>query len=178
MVDLLMGSRIIIDDETREIELDLSKSKPNDEYIASVIGGEKGKIRVIVLRREKERITISVDNKVYSVLQLARTLSSVTFVANGKSIEARKQSDKPEAEVVSRLASTNELIVSNFPAKIVRLSIKPGDSLKRGETLIVLEAMKMEAQIKAPRDCIVEEVYVNEGDMIERGKSLIRLKFR
>jgi len=178
MGDLLIGSRIIIDDEFREIELDLSKSKSNDEYVASVIGGGKGKIRVTVLRREKGRITISVEDKVYTVFQLARTRFSVTFVANGKSVEARKESDRPEAEVVSRLASANELIVSNFPAKIVKLSIKQGDSLKRGETLIVLEAMKMEAQIKAPRDCTVEEIYVTEGDMIERGKSLIRLKFR
>jgi len=173
-----MGYEIIIDEESREIELDLSKSESNYEYVASVPDGGRGKIRITVLSREKDRITISIEDKVYSVIQLARTRFSVTFVANGKSIEARRESNRLEAEEVSRFASANELIVSNFPAKIVRLSIKPGDSLKRGETLIVLEAMKMEAQIRAPRDCTVEEVYVNEGEMIERGKSMIRLKFR
>jgi biotin carboxyl carrier protein len=99
-------------------------------------------------------------------------------VANGKSIEARRESDRAVIEEASRLASNKELIVSNFPARIVKLSIKPGADLRSGETLIVLEAMKMEAQIKAPRDCTVEEVYVKEGEMVERGKPMIRLKFR
>ena len=131
-----------------------------------------------MLSREKARIIISVNDKVYSVLQLAKTRSSVTFVANGKSIAGRRESDRAVEEEASRLASNKELIVSNFPAKIVKLNIKPGDNLNHGETLIVLEAMKMEAQIKAPRDCTVEEVYVKEGEMIERGKPMIRLKFR
>ena len=131
-----------------------------------------------IARREKDRIIICVNDKVYSVIQLGRTQSSITFVANGKSIEARRESDRAVIEEASRLASNKELIVSNFPARIVKLSIKPGDNLSSGETLIVLEAMKMEAQIKAPRDCTVEEVYVKEGEMMERGKPMIRLKFR
>jgi len=173
-----MRFRLVIGEETREIDLDPSVSTDDDAYLASVSNGDKGKSRIDVLRREKDRIVISVNGKVYSVIQLGRTQSSTTFVANGKSIEARRESDRVVIEESSRLASNKELIVSNFPARIVKLSVKPGDNLSSGETLIVLEAMKMEAQIKAPRDCTVEEVYVKEGEMIERGKPMIRLKFR
>jgi len=172
-----MAFRIIIDEETKEIELDL-KSEIEDEYSAVVKNGGTEKIRIAVLRREKDRIIVSISKKVYSVLQLARTRSSVTFVANGKSIEARRESDRPETEDASLLATSKELIVSNFPAKIVKVGIKPGDDLNHGDVLIVLEAMKMEAQIKAPRDCTVVDVFVKEGEMIERGKPMIRLKFR
>jgi glutaconyl-CoA/methylmalonyl-CoA decarboxylase subunit gamma len=177
MVDLSMRFRITIDAEAREIELDPSTPKSDDEYFANT-KEEHMRKKVTVLGREKNRIIIGVNNRVYSVLQLVRTRSSVTFVANGKSIEARRESESPETEESSLLASNKELIVSNFPAKIVRLNMKPGDKLKQGETLIVLEAMKMEAQIKAPRDCTVEQVYVKEGEMIERGKPMIKLKFR
>jgi biotin carboxyl carrier protein len=173
-----MAFKIIIGEEIREIELDPSESKSDDEYLAKIKDAGKEKIRVAVLKREKDRIIISINDKVYSVLQLSRTRSSVSFVADGKNIEAGRESERAESEEASRLASTKELIVSNFPAKIVKLSVKPGDYLKRGDTLIVLEAMKMEAQIKVPRDCTVEEVYVKEGEMIERGKSMVRLKFR
>ena len=64
------------------------------------------------------------------------------------------------------LGTIKNLIVSNFPAKVVKLEVKPGDFLRQGETLIVLEAMKMEAQIKAPKDCTVDSVFVKEGEMI------------
>ena len=172
-----MEFRIIINGVTREIDLDFSRVETGEEYLVS-FKGESEKIKIVVLRRQKERIVISISDKVYTIFQQARSRSSLSFTANGKIFEASRESDKLEKEEASRLATSKELIVSNFPAKIVKLRIKPGDSLNRGETLIVLEAMKMEAQIKVPRDCTVEDVFVKEGEMIERGKPMVRLKFR
>jgi len=42
---------------------------------------------------------------------------------------------------------------------------------------MILEAMKMEAQIKVPNDCVVKEILVKEGQMVEKGKILARLGF-
>ena len=45
------------------------------------------------------------------------------------------------------------------------------------DTIIVLEAMKMESQIKTPGDCTVSDVFVKEGTLVERGKVLAKLVF-
>jgi biotin carboxyl carrier protein len=170
-----MEFKITIGEETREVELDVGGS----EEISTVLkSSDPKKHRVTILKREKNLIILSIENKVYSVVQNERTNYTVSFIANGHTIRSRiAGSEKRGGQTSSLVATANELIASNFPAKIVKLLAKKGDALKEGDTLVVLEAMKMEAQIKAPHDCTVEEVFVKEGEMVERGKKMIRLKF-
>jgi biotin carboxyl carrier protein len=112
------------------------------------------------------------------VRQLARSRQSVEFLANGEQVTAEITGAGTKAiEVYSAIASVGELVVANFPAKVVKVNAKAGMSFDEDSTLIVLEAMKMEAMIKTPKKCRVVEVYVNEGDMVERGKALARLTF-
>jgi biotin carboxyl carrier protein len=177
MVDSLMGYKIMIDQETQELELDRLNGSTGDEYLVRLKDGNRI-INFAVLRRERDRIILSVDGKLYSIVQLGKTRSSVIFIANGKTIEAKRAVDSAYKDGLTLRATIKDLIVSNFPAKVVKLDVKPGDFLRQGETLMVLEAMKMEAQIKAPRDCTVESIFVKEGEMIERGKPMIKLNFR
>jgi 3-methylcrotonyl-CoA carboxylase alpha subunit len=53
------------------------------------------------------------------------------------------------------------------------VSVKPGDAVKRGATLMVLEAMKMEHSIAAPMDGKIEQVFFKAGDLVEEGAELI-----
>ncbi|MCD2178306.1 hypothetical protein LQK83_10715 [Rhizobium sp. C1] len=60
---------------------------------------------------------------------------------------------------------------------VVRLvEVKPGDEVKAGDRLLVMEAMKMEHTLKAPRDGVVEAVLVAEGGQAEGGAVLVKLK--
>lgn len=63
---------------------------------------------------------------------------------------------------------------SPMAAKILSVSVKVGDSVKAGDTLVVLEAMKMETNVNAGADGVVKEVNVAAGDMVEAGASLVR----
>ncbi len=173
-----MDYKIAIGQEVRDVEIDSSDNADVEEYVALVKGGKRGKAKITILRRDKDRVILSVEGKVYSIIQLERTQTAVSFIANGRRVTSRTGSLETEHHTSSLIATANELVASNFPAKIVKLPVKEGDTLKEGDALIVLEAMKMEAQIKAPRDCVVEEIFVKEGDMVGRGKALIRLKFR
>ena len=53
--------------------------------------------------------------------------------------------------------------------------VKKGDKVKAGDTLIIIEAMKMEHSLLAPRDGVVAEVLAQEGDQVEAGAALVRL---
>jgi 3-methylcrotonyl-CoA carboxylase alpha subunit len=62
-----------------------------------------------------------------------------------------------------------------MPGTVVQLRVEPGASVREGETLVVMESMKMEISIAAPRDGSVAEVLVTAGDQVDRGATLIEL---
>ena len=60
-----------------------------------------------------------------------------------------------------------------MPGLIIQLKVKDGDEVKAGDTLLILEAMKMENIIKAPADAIVKTVKVRMGEGVEKNQVLI-----
>ena len=62
-----------------------------------------------------------------------------------------------------------------IPGKVVKVPIKVGDAVKAGQTLLVLEAMKMENEIRAPHDAAVLALHVTEGMAVENGQDLVSL---
>jgi 3-methylcrotonyl-CoA carboxylase alpha subunit len=67
-------------------------------------------------------------------------------------------------------------IVSPMPGKVIKINVGKGDKVKRGQTLLIVEAMKMENYITAPLDGVVEEVSVKVGEMVNSSTSLISIK--
>lgn len=66
--------------------------------------------------------------------------------------------------------------VSPMPASVISVLVKAGDAVRNGQSLLVLSSMKMENTIASSDDGIVEEVYVAEGENIEAGKLLLKIK--
>ena len=66
-------------------------------------------------------------------------------------------------------------ISSPMPGKVVSVKVSPGDKVKKGDVLLIVEAMKMENEIHSPVDGTVEEVYVREGDNVNPDECLIRI---
>ncbi|TGL64113.1 acetyl-CoA carboxylase biotin carboxyl carrier protein subunit [Leptospira sarikeiensis] len=66
-------------------------------------------------------------------------------------------------------------IKSPMPGKIIKMEVKPGDTVRKGQTLAVVEAMKMEHALKAGLDAEVKEVISNAGDIVAQDQILIRL---
>lgn len=64
-------------------------------------------------------------------------------------------------------------IKSPLPGVILDIKVKEGDAVKRGQTLLILEAMKMENDIKADRDGKVVSINVSKGESILEGTDLI-----
>ena len=62
-----------------------------------------------------------------------------------------------------------------MPGKVVEVQIKKGSSVKKGDTLIILEAMKMEHKVSAPSSGKIKNVLVSNGDQVENGQTLVVL---
>lgn len=67
-------------------------------------------------------------------------------------------------------------LFSQMPGKVIKVNVKAGDKVKRGTVLLVVEAMKMENNIIAENDAIVEQVVVKEGDMVDANTQLAYLE--
>jgi biotin carboxyl carrier protein len=67
------------------------------------------------------------------------------------------------------------IIRAMMPGRIVRVSVKKGDSVQKGASLLVLEAMKMENDIQAPADGVVDALFVEAGQTVESGAELAHL---
>ncbi|HUL08543.1 MAG TPA: biotin/lipoyl-containing protein, partial [Candidatus Acidoferrum sp.] len=82
-------------------------------------------------------------------------------------------------ELLDALAASAEVdaapghLAAPMPGKVIQVAVKPGDQVKRGATLMVLEAMKMEHSIAAPMDGKIDRVFFKAGDLVEEGAELL-----
>ena len=67
---------------------------------------------------------------------------------------------------------------SSMPGRVVRVAVAPGSPVRRGETLVVLEAMKMQNEIPAPGDGVVRQVEVSEGEIVTADRVVASIELR
>ncbi|WP_086226506.1 biotin/lipoyl-containing protein [Campylobacter devanensis] len=94
-----------------------------------------------------------------------------------KSITPVKESSQPkdEPKAVSSTGASNE-ITATMSAGVFKILVNIGDSVKAGQTVVILEAMKMEIPIEAGCDGEVEEILISQGQTVEDGQLLVKLK--
>ena len=66
-------------------------------------------------------------------------------------------------------------INSPLPGKILEVQVKKGDLIKKGQVLLIIESMKMQSEIYAENDGLVEEVYINSNNMVETEQPLLKI---
>lgn len=114
--------------------------------------------------------TITVNGTVYDV--------TVEEKGAGAPAAAPAQAPKPATPAPAPKApaasgSTGSVdIVAPMPGKILDVKAAPGQSVKKGDVVLLLEAMKMENEVVAPQDGVIAGINVNSGDMVEAGNVL------
>ena len=71
--------------------------------------------------------------------------------------------------------AAGEVVASPMPGNILKVCCAQGDSVKAGDILVILEAMKMENEILAPRDGVVAQVATSKGSVVDTGAPLVVL---
>lgn len=69
--------------------------------------------------------------------------------------------------------ASGETVSSPMPGNIIRVDVKEGDKVTSGQVLVILEAMKMENEIVAPKDGTVAQVVTSKGAVVETGSPLV-----
>ncbi|SFG56862.1 Biotin-requiring enzyme [Lachnospiraceae bacterium C7] len=121
--------------------------------------------------------TITVNGNVYDVTveekaagSSTSNLSKVNQPVVSKSVQPAQPS-KP----VSSSGEGDIAIDAKASGKVFKIEKNVGDKVKKGETVLILEIMKMETPVVAPQDGVVASVNVAVGDQVEAGKVLVTL---
>lgn len=132
--------------------------------------------QVEIIGVEDAQATVKVNGVIYEV-EIDREIKST------KTPKLIRTLSSPSTEVEASTAKTARPdavkkarnIKSPLPGKILEIFVKEGDHLKLGQTVLCLEAMKMENNINADKDGVVKSVLVNTNDTVLEGDILIEL---
>jgi biotin carboxyl carrier protein len=81
----------------------------------------------------------------------------------------------PVGQARRRAKGADVPMVAPMPANVVAVRVAPGDAVKAGDTVLVLEAMKMELPVKSPRDGVVTAVHCRAGELVPPNVPLVEL---
>lgn len=138
--------KVKIDDEVFLVEIEEVSQKPVIKYKEKP-GKEKSED---ISKKEEQKETIITTEK----KQISRTYE------NKRVEESQKETN-------------GKYITSPLPGKVTKVFVQPGTNVKKGDLLIVVEAMKMENEIFSNREGIIKEIFVRPGDMVEAYSKLL-----
>ncbi len=143
------GLRVRLDD--REFLVDLLRVDP--ALYSLLIGGRSYEIDVL---ETEEALVVLVDGQPFQV-----------EIQDEQQRRLRAAAGKGETKTGKRI------VTAPMPGKVVKLLVKPGDAVQPGDGVVVVEAMKMENELKASTAGTVKEIRVEEGKAVSGGEVLV-----
>jgi len=144
------------------------------------------------------RYQVNLDNREYVVDSSLISDNCLSLLVNGKAYTVyfaeaegkryisigREQFCIQEAKSESVTASESDtaavgeapVAASPMPGKVVKLLVKEGDEVKKGQGLVIVEAMKMENEIKSPVNGTVEKINFKPGDLVDAVQPILEIK--
>ena len=122
-------------------------------------------------------LSLLLDGKSYEIKQentgtdfniVVGGLRFPTQIRDPRSLRSRRSADSGTEGV--------KKIVAPMPGKVVRILAQPGTAVEHGQGVIVIEAMKMQNELKSPKKGIVKKLTVHEGAAVEAGQSLAEVE--
>lgn len=173
-----------------EIKMYFEASTKNKNYKIHIIENPKDwKIEIITSEEKKEVYNISkdhyisIDNAISFIFKNSSYVIDV--IKNGIHYEVYTQGSyrkitllNDEALLHESLKSEGGLsnaggLIAGMPGKIIDVFVKEGDEVNAGDPLLIMEAMKMENEMKAANDVKIKSILVQKGQSVEAGAELI-----
>jgi biotin carboxyl carrier protein len=147
----------------------------NGEGWTCTLNGRQMPINVITI--QGGTLSILLDGKSYEVKQEVTTAENnivlgnqrfATLVRDPRSLQSRRITDA--------VGQGPRKITAPMPGKVVRIMAAPGAEVEAGQAVIVIEAMKMQNELKAPKSGVVKKINVAEGAAVDAGQALAEVE--
>jgi biotin carboxyl carrier protein len=138
------------------------------------VGGRRASVDVVAVGQQ---LSVIIDGRVVD-LTTEGTPPDLGAIAGGHRAYVRVESERQLAADAARRgtrSSGEKLLLSPMPGRVVKVLVGAGDSVTLGQPLVVMEAMKMENEIRARTPGTVARVHVQVGDTVDGGATLITL---
>lgn len=120
---------------------------------------------------------VKVDNKVYDITVDKTGKDEHRFLIDGyyfdTVVRSRLRDKAIEVMKAVQAESSQKIVTSPMPGMVLKINKTVGSEVKTGETLLILEAMKMENEIHSPVDGTIAEIKINSGSSVEKNAALI-----
>jgi len=156
------------------------------EYIVNIISedvinvnGKDSKYELIEMERNK--FLLKLDNQFYEIIHLDRSdVNHIILVnASALNLSIRTSLESKAYKLLNSAQSGKEKVTnikSPMPGLVLKINKTVGDPVSKGETVLILEAMKMENEIKAPVDGLISGFFVQQGKPVEKNINLFSIK--
>lgn len=169
-----MSLEINVNNRTANVELlerdgnNIRISLDGKEYKTDIEVLENGVYSILLNGISYDVRVLQHDNNKHYNVNLKRHSFDVEIVdAESKYKNNRSKGDAEENE---------NIIFSPMPGKIVKILVKEGTHVKAGQTVVIIEAMKMQSEYKVKKDGVIEKIKVKEGDTVDANQTLIVVK--
>ncbi len=121
------------------------------------------------------RITVNGTSYDVAVEELAAGAVAVAAPVSAPAAPAPVAAPAPAAPAAKSAGAGSIKVASPMPGKILDIKVKNGDAVKKGQVVLILEAMKMENEVVAPEDGTIASIDTTVGAMVETGDTLATL---
>jgi acetyl-CoA carboxylase biotin carboxylase subunit len=164
-VDVLAAAARFVADENSSDEFDPWNSRDGFR-----LGGRARQVVDFVVGQKK--VSVQLDGSAGSGIHLMRLANGdIAVMRHGETFVLKPFDPFESAE---HAGETADRVSTPMPGKIIQVLVKPGDKVRRGQPLAMLEAMKMEHTLSAPSDATVEAVEVSSGDQVAAETTVVR----
>ncbi|OFX23996.1 MAG: hypothetical protein A2033_18570 [Bacteroidetes bacterium GWA2_31_9] len=158
------------------------------EFIFNIISSNNNKYKLLFEENllipeihsiSKGKIWFSLNENIYTAYISVSAMKIASVTIDAFTYEVNRLDVLEELTSYSNLGhnagnNTNS-ITSPMPGKVIKINVSENQEVKKGNVLIIVEAMKMENSITAPRDCKIEKINVKAGEMVETSTIMISL---
>ena len=183
-----MIAKVIATAETRPLaiarlcaalrEFEIAGIKTNRAFLLKILGSDAfrdGAIDTAFLDRDGASIAAALaqepESAIASTIQPQSAVRHPQYDPWSSGAQSAKAQAAPAAR--RRSASAAGTVIAPMPATVIKVQVKPGDAVKKGDVVVVLEAMKMELPLRALGDGVVSAVRCREGELVQADATLI-----
>jgi biotin carboxyl carrier protein len=150
--------------DTQTLEINPS----GDNYVATMDGKT---VSVQVIRAEDGRMDLLIDGQRVNA-HVSSDMAKRWVTINGQTIMLTKTSGAKQGVRHDHAGG----LIAPMPGQVRSVAVRVGDVVKKGQTLLTMEAMKMEIRIQALKDGTVKTLHVSQGQTVEREQILIEME--
>lgn len=157
--------------DSQAIDIDLT---PSGKSYRAIIGDETVEVEIVRVEAEQGKLELLINGE--RVMAYVSSDGAKRWITINGQTEVLTKASGARSRGKSSSHDQRSELAAPMPGVVRSVNVEQGQTASKGQTLMVLEAMKMEIRIHAPRECVIQKLLVQQGQTVEREQVLIEIE--